>query len=480
MRVAVVHGYYLADSGSGVYTRELAHALVRAGHDVTLVCQEREPELFDFIDEAYVLDASNTLLELALEAPVRYPGRCRLVRPDVHSELLVYVKGAFPGFSANGVTALKDATEEQIARYVDANTRALQTAFERWQPDVVLAQHVIMQPVVVARALAGRAPYTVTAHGSELNFAILASETLVPYALEALSGAAAMVALSEDSREAVAVWARLHGLDVAEKTHVRSAGIDDRLFSPAGSRGMALEALLSAVQLPAGFDVRPDDAVVAFAGPLRPTKGIQYAVAACTLAASRFERRVRFLVAGDGPAGESLARLALLLEAGNVSEAAELVATDALLAASEEWGPVVVDAPPAPQPPVTALLGRLTHEQLATVFAFADVAVAPSTFPEAQGLVNVEAFSAGAIPLPANHSGMSALVRYLVDSLDDEALRRLVPGCELTIELAELIEHALRRYPTTDPAFRARMHALATARFPTWDKLATQYLELAF
>ena len=47
MRVALVHGYFLHDSGSGIYVRELARSLVRLGHDVTLVCQERDPARYD-------------------------------------------------------------------------------------------------------------------------------------------------------------------------------------------------------------------------------------------------------------------------------------------------------------------------------------------------------------------------------------------------------------------------------------------------
>jgi len=60
--------------------------------------------------------------------------------------------------------------------------------------------------------------------------------------------------------------------------------------------------MLSHVELPSGFDVRPDDDVLAFAGALRWTKGVQHAVAALPLIAQSRGRRV-----GRGLAG--LARL---------------------------------------------------------------------------------------------------------------------------------------------------------------------------
>ena len=79
MRVAVVHGYFLQDSGSGVYVRELTRALVHLGHEVTLVCQDREPERCDFIDSLYTLDATNESLTIAYEALRTGTGSCRQV-----------------------------------------------------------------------------------------------------------------------------------------------------------------------------------------------------------------------------------------------------------------------------------------------------------------------------------------------------------------------------------------------------------------
>ena len=100
-RVTVVHGYFLHDSGSGTYVRELTRELVREGHDVTLVCQERSPDLCDFIDSVYVLDAANArATPLGESRPPRYAGRCRLVRPNLDGRLLVYVEGPFQDSSA--------------------------------------------------------------------------------------------------------------------------------------------------------------------------------------------------------------------------------------------------------------------------------------------------------------------------------------------------------------------------------------------
>ena len=43
MRVLIFHGYLLRGTGSNVYNAELAAALVRGGHDVHLLSQDRTP-----------------------------------------------------------------------------------------------------------------------------------------------------------------------------------------------------------------------------------------------------------------------------------------------------------------------------------------------------------------------------------------------------------------------------------------------------
>ena len=44
VRILIFHGYLLAGTGSNVYNARLAEALVRLGHEVHLLCQERHPE----------------------------------------------------------------------------------------------------------------------------------------------------------------------------------------------------------------------------------------------------------------------------------------------------------------------------------------------------------------------------------------------------------------------------------------------------
>lgn len=475
MRVAVVHGYFLHDSGSGVYVRELTRALVRLGHEVTLVCQDREPERCDFVDSAYTLDARNETLTREYHAERRYAGSCRLVRPDIGGELLVYIAGDFPPFERERVRGFQDAPTDMRGRYVARNVRALETVFAAWPPEIVLAQHIIMQPYVVAKALAGRAPYVVTEHGSALNFSVRACEDLVPFAIEGLAGAARIATVSKGAHDDLVAWAARKGLPIAKRTVVMPPGIDSDLFTPANDREAALATLNERVGLPAGFDITADDDIIVYAGALRPTKGIQHAIAALSLMPRPAGRRVRMLVAGDGPARRPLEDLATLLDSGDARGARRLVASEMPLQSPVRFGGVVPDLPSVTGGRSVTFLGHLDHERLATVYAAADVCVAPSVFPEAAALVNVEALSAGAAPVAAYHSGMMELDDLVAAFLCDAAFRKLVPGRGFTRRLALLVAHVLDTYPTKEVGFRFRLHELATSHYPTWDRTAQEY-----
>src|SRR5712671_7860876 len=120
MRVLLWHGYLLGGTGSNVYTQAVAREWSRAGHDVTVVCQERHPELYDL-------------------------GGARVVRPELPGRLLpVFVIDHYDGLEAR---LLQDFTEDECARYVEANAAALR---ELAPADLVFANHVLMGAAVGA------------------------------------------------------------------------------------------------------------------------------------------------------------------------------------------------------------------------------------------------------------------------------------------------------------------------------------------
>jgi glycosyltransferase involved in cell wall biosynthesis len=156
LRILLWHGYLLGGTGSNVYTRALAREWSRAGHEVVVVCQEREPERYDL-------------------------GRAQVVRPELpHGLLPVFVLDRYAGLEPR---LLQDLTRAQRDAYVEANGAALRDLLPA---DLVFANHVLLgAPVGVAAG----APFRVKAHGSELEYSMRGRPELERWGAETLARA---------------------------------------------------------------------------------------------------------------------------------------------------------------------------------------------------------------------------------------------------------------------------------------------------
>ncbi len=168
MRILLWHGYLLSGTGSNVYTQAIARAWSHAGHDVTVVCQEREPERFDL-------------------------GGAHVVRPELPGGLLpVFVLDAYEGLEPR---LLQDLTPSELDRYVAANAVAVR---EQLPADLVFTNHVLPGGAVGA---ATGARFAVKAHGSELEYSIRGRSDLAEAAHRALMPSAAVFVGSDHIRE---------------------------------------------------------------------------------------------------------------------------------------------------------------------------------------------------------------------------------------------------------------------------------------
>jgi glycosyltransferase involved in cell wall biosynthesis len=123
-------------------------------------------------------------------------------------------------------------------------------------------------------------------------------------------------------------------------------------------------------------------------------------------------------------------------------------------------------------PAGTLFTGPLEHRHLVHLLPLCDVAVVPSIFPEAFGMVAAEAAAAGVPPLVARHSGLAEIADGLEDSYPP-ALRHLasfVSGDvgDLTAKLSELL--SLPRGTLSAPARDAVL-----ARW-SWSSIAERLL----
>src|SRR5256714_310865 len=143
LRILIFHGYLLRGTGSNIYNASLAQALVRLGHEVHLLCQERAAAELGFVD------AVGTFEEDRLEVEtVRDPARLTVYIPDIHGVLPVYVPDRYEGFEA---VPFPDLDDDRLERYLADNVAAVRAVADRAESDLALANHLVMGPAILAR-----------------------------------------------------------------------------------------------------------------------------------------------------------------------------------------------------------------------------------------------------------------------------------------------------------------------------------------
>jgi glycosyltransferase involved in cell wall biosynthesis len=378
MRVLLFHGYMLRGTGSNIYTANLARALAGMGHEVHLLCQDRE---------------------------VRLDG-VRVHNPDIHGLLPVYVKDPYEGFE---VKSFPELTEDELDRYLDANVEAVrQVVADFGAPGAALAGHLVMGPAVLARA--GIDEFAAKIHGSALEYTVKPHPRFLPYAEEGMR--AANCALVGSQHTAESLWAALPGVPgLQEKTRLGPPGVDTKTFRPRR-------------------DSRAGTARVVFVGKLIVSKGVDLLLAAWPLV--RTEHPDALLqVAGYGEYEQGLRRLLSALDRGDIDDAREVARLGWALEGGEEEALPILSAFLGDPPPGYAeavrgvagsveFVGRLEHDEVAGLLPGAEALVMPSTFPEAFGMVAAEAASCGVLPVSAGHSGMREVSRELAAALPDE------------------------------------------------------------
>jgi glycosyltransferase involved in cell wall biosynthesis len=436
MRVLIFHGYMLRGTGSNIYNVNLAPALARLGHEVHLLCQDRE---------------------------VKIPG-VQIHNPDIDGLLPVYVKDPYPGFE---VKTFEEMSEAELDRYLDANVAAVRDVAEQAGGiDFALANHLVMGPTILARA--GIAPFAAKIHGSALEYTVKPHPRFLPYAYEGMEAAQGVLVGSAHTGESL--WAALPDLpDLKEKTRLGPPGVDVEEFAP-GEAGR--------------------DPLVAFVGKLIVSKGVDLLLAAWPLVHAKHPR-VRLQVAGFGAYEDGLRRLQAALDLGDLEDARAVAAAGWGLEGGEEKPLPILSAFLADPPPGYAeaaraaagsveWIGRLEHDEVAALLPLAEALVMPSTFPEAFGMVAVEAAACGTLPVSAGHSGMREVSQRLAAAQPDT----VAPLTSFPVEpgAIEAIADRLDRWFELPERTRAEARATlveTVARLWSWEGVARGVLDAA-
>jgi glycosyltransferase involved in cell wall biosynthesis len=491
LRVLVFHGYLLQGTGSNVYNAELGAALVRAGHELHLVCQDRDPFALDWVDASGDWDSGSLAV-----SERRSPVRATVYRPDIAGLLPLYVADRYDGVEAR---PFFDLTDAEVERYLERNVAAVREVAERAGIELALANHLIMGPAVLARAL--DVPYAVKVHGSALEYVVKPYPRFRPYAAEGLARAGGVLVGSRHTAESL--WAAMDDPSLPERTRLGPPGVDVRRFVPRpADEARALMADLRArlagasAAPPAGGSsfardtgeaaaalatVAPDDKLVVYVGKLIASKGVELLLAAWPLVLAA-EPRARLVVVGFGAFREGLERLTAALDAGDLAAAAATRAEDGR--ALTQFDAFFAELPdgyaPRGMAERVAFAGRLDHDELTELLPAAEAMAVTSTFPEAFGMVAAEAAACGALPVVANHSGLGEVATTLSQAVPAPARDWLSfeLGPQSVGELAAALSGWLSAPEDLRAATREAIVEATRARY-SWDGVARTVIAAA-
>jgi glycosyltransferase involved in cell wall biosynthesis len=492
VRVLIFHGYLLGGTGSNVYNARLAAALVKLGHEVHLLSQDRHPEEHPFVDALGDWDEGELRVRTLRRPSSDRQVRCTVYRPSIGALLPVYVADRYEGIEAK---TFAQCSDEEVMRYLEANVAAVRELRERVRPQAALANHLVMGPVILARALGGEVPYAVKIHGSALEYTVKPSpERFLGFAREGVAGASAILVGSRHT--AASLWEALADPQLIARTRLGPPGVDVERFAPREPAQAAAGVRALAASLRAGVSedeerdsafardrqaaaqalerLDPDrDRLVAFVGKLIVSKGPDLLLAAWPLVLQSVPR-ARLVVVGFGAYREGLERLGAALAAGELDRAREL----ALMGRALEAG----SQAPRPLGHLLAFLdsldasgrerylsaarglgervlftGRLEHDELAELLPACEALVVPSTFPESFGMVAAEAAACGVLPISAAHSGLAEVSDALARAVPEQAAGWL--SFRLDDDAVKALAERVVGWLGAEPALRAQARA---------------------
>jgi glycosyltransferase involved in cell wall biosynthesis len=369
-------------------------------------------------------------------APERWDlAGAEVVRPDVGGRLPVFVVDRYEGLEP---VLLQDMSPEERERYVALNAAAVR---EHLPADLVFANHVLMgAPVGAASGIR----FGVKAHGSELEYSMRGNVELGAWAAASLRTAEAVFVGSAHIRRVLE-----EVVGPVERVHEVPPGVDvDRFVLRPRDEALA-ELLRECRQDPPNpgnqRERLPDEAnaqrldefferdapTVLYSGKLLYNKGVHVLLEAMQGVDART------VVVGFGDYRHELERVA---------------------------------------PTRTLFTGPLGHRHLVNLIPLADVAVVPSIFPAAFGMVAAEAAAAGTPPLVARHSGLEEIAIGLEEAYPGE-LRHLTSfETGNSLDLADKLHQLLAL-----PAERRRALGEAARRVAeqkwSWAGVARRLLE---
>lgn len=484
MSLVITHGYLLTGTGSNLYVNNLVRELCKVGYEVNLLCQDYDPMAIDFVNEYYEFNADNSEYIKKGEKESPFPGKVRVFKPNLNGFLPVYVYDHYDGFE---VKEFPDCTDVEVDRYVMQNKNALELVVVDFKVKVVNTNHLVMFPHIATLVKESTGvDHLITVHGSALNFTVKKDKRFEEFAKSSLLKADEIVVDSlHADKELKEFLDDVDLSQLKQKVEIIPAGVDvTSFFLPTASasemiqefqdkivlkvptskgrtteqtqgilnnQGTVQEVIDSVEILRESYDYRyVDKDVVAkvetlkdgshrvmFVGKYLWTKGLHLILFAIPKVLKKYPK-AKFVFVGFGPyrepcevivnalANNNLDQLELALEAlnplfkgeeGNVKLLQEILRQE-----KETLGNIIDDLGFDIRENIV-FTGIAEHKELVKLIPAMDALIAPSVFPEAFGMVAIEAMACGVYPVLTYQSAFKEISDEVIEAVKDYSFK---------------------------------------------------------
>lgn len=547
MHILVSHGYLLHGTGSNIYVQNICREFCRKGHNVSIVSQESRPQDFDFIAESFEFNEDNKEIVQRFSRDKKFSGKCIHYKPYLGGFLPVYVYDHYEGFEVKEFTdlskteleqyishnarAIKSITEERNADLAISNHTIMQPIYSSRALDSDVNHFMVVHgsalnfsvkksPLLLEYAREGienvdKIIFVSNYYIDEFKKCFPQETTIDEKA--AVIPAGVDLNLFKPLGSGESKNNRIHSFLEREKEKILSSGgISGEEKEDFYNRVVESEGEETLNEVIKGFTSRkplqPDkdlfdnlskinfdgNNIILYYGKHLWTKGVHIILAAAPLILKKHPDAY-FIIVGFGGFRSYLQSLLALLDSGkrdlvkrilsypqnlsfNVGE--EFHTTLPPLLRGDEDDEYYFRAAKNIKDRVI-FTGYLPHESLRELIPCADIVVAPSIYPEAFGMVAVEALASGVIPMQTYHSGFAEVVDSYVgelrDTFDTGLLNHLYLDEDLVFNIANNTNvfldyfNQMSKEEYLNIRWRARN---VTVSLYSWATIADKYLEV--
>ena len=529
MKIGIFHGYTLKAAGSNEYTRYLAKTLADQGHEVHVICREREYEEIDFLTKVISWDQSGQPGVLVDKKNKKTKCVLHIIPRD--PLLPVYLTDKQ---RSGNVKSFCDITDAELEAFEEQNVMLLRNILTQHKVDLLFCNHLVYQPEIARQVCPSlKIPFAIFPHGSSIEYTVTRDHRYKEVGAKVLEECNALINCSTEMHDRIKnLYPELRA-KIATKVHASGVGVDTGKFhyvepskrsesikkiaplKPGGGKPQVLKDKLKK-ELAAGdfesvtcyhntYNTKcPDEGILKalqdrdwsrytlfYAGALTVGKGVQTLITALP-AIAKEHPDVQLIIAGAGSYREVLEGLVYAIESGDKKllmhltnngfdldknnlvgpweDVKEYLRDRRNLETVFEYGKNLSER--------VIFTGYVNHDILQHIFPCADVGIFPSILSEASPLVMGESLASGVIPIVSNSTGFRCGWDDLEGLIDPEIHKHMLIDMTPGSRVQSLVNSVTNLQKCKDiPGHQRDLHMLAKKRYD-WKLRAAELTEV--